>query len=171
MNAKKLVSFVLPIMLLGGCGTDSTDKVEKKPDSKIESKEDKTVNSTKKLKVEEYAPALIEPMTDATKIFTDIENLLKTDKPYEEFKADHQAMVTSLNKDFKKIKEINPPTEFVEEQKKMVKVMETYEEACRLQTEAFSEKNKEKMELSKQKMYEAGKLSKETTTRIGDRLG
>nr|WP_306472769.1 hypothetical protein [Bacillus pseudomycoides] len=35
MKAKKLISLALPIMLLGGCGTD---QAEKKADTKVEAK-------------------------------------------------------------------------------------------------------------------------------------
>ncbi|MDC2864570.1 hypothetical protein [Bacillus sp. BP-3] len=50
MKAKKLVTLALPIMLLGGCGTDKAE--EKKTDSiKVSEESSKEVSKTDSLKV------------------------------------------------------------------------------------------------------------------------
>ncbi|WP_442869038.1 DUF7018 domain-containing (lipo)protein [Bacillus sp. BP-3] len=64
---------------------------------------------------------------------------------------------------------MNPPDEFVEEQKQLVKVIETYQESYKMQLESVDEKNQEKMQQSLDMISEAGKHLKEVTTKIGDK--
>ena len=164
--------------MLGGCGTNSSadkpkDKVEakdvKKEDSLTVSKEKKEVTPTKQLTMKEYAPAIMEPMADAIKIQTEIQKLSVSDKPFDELKTEMKGFVSKLKVDFNKVRELNPPNEFKEDHKQMVKAMDTYDEAYKLQLEAFDTKSTSKMSESVEKLKEAGNLFKEASTNIGNK--
>lgn len=181
MKAKKLIGLAVPVMLLlGGCGTDKADtkakdKVEAKADVKVEQKESKkedklsvSKEENKKVSLEDYSTAILEPMTDAIKVQKEIQSKSKPDS-FEELESQMEGYVSRLNADYEKVKIINPPDEFVEEQKQLAKSMETYQEAYKLQLESVKEKNQEKMNQSLNKISEAGKQFKEVTKKIGDK--
>ncbi|MGG2093437.1 hypothetical protein AB1283_12095 [Bacillus sp. S13(2024)] len=183
MRVNRLLCFAIPLMLLGGCGTNSSaDKVDKKADTKVEQKSEtkdvkkenkltvaKEETSTKQLTVKEYAPAIMEPMTDVIKIQTEIQKLSVSDKPFDELRTEMKGYVSRLKVYYNKVREINPPNEFKEDHKQMVKAMDTYDEAYKLQLEAFDTKSTSKMNESVEKLKEAGKLFKEASTNIGNK--
>ncbi|PEY32736.1 hypothetical protein CN354_20920 [Bacillus cereus] len=130
MKAKKLVTLALPIMLLGGCGTDKADSEEKKADVKVEQKSDdksvkvkadKDVNETKSVKAddnqaEEYVSTVLHFMQEPGK---------------PQYSSEERSAL--LKENCKKLKELTPPSSFVEEHKQLVTAIDILEDSFKME--------------------------------------
>ncbi|SFC75778.1 protein of unknown function [Bacillus sp. 491mf] len=150
MKAKTLVSLAIPMMLLGGCGAD---KVEKKADTKVESKEEIV-----KIKVskEEYPKRMmdldytfeyrISEMTELAVKSQDRNNdVHKVNKELEETVKD---VLKSLDAFYT----VEPPKEFEEAHKTVLKAVDCYKEA--IETNTKLAKTNSVTKESRQKMKE-----------------
>ncbi|WP_423734486.1 DUF7018 domain-containing (lipo)protein, partial [Bacillus cereus] len=147
--AKKLVTFAIPFMLLAGCGTDKTDA---KPKEKVESKSE----TKEKLSKEKYptrmtglSSELVQKITVITEIAMD-KTKKETDLKKEILKEESE-----LQKIITKFKKIDPPKEFEDAHKEILKAVDCYSEAYALQVEIIKGKGKvtdEDREKSKKSM-------------------
>lgn len=126
MKAKKLVTLALPIMLLGGCGTDTTDK---KADTKVEAK----AETKEKVSKEDYPrrmfdlryklEAQINEITEIAGETKDKSNdINKLNKEMVEKEKEIQETISKFNK-------IEPPKEFEEAHKTILKAVDCYSKA------------------------------------------
>lgn len=149
LKAMKLVTFAIPFMLLAGCGTDKTDA---KPKEKVESKSE----TKEKLSKEKYptrmtglSSELVQKITVITEIAMD-KTKKETDLKKEILKEESE-----LQKIIAKFKKIDPPKEFEDAHKEILKAVDCYSEAYALQVEILKGKGKvtdEDREKSKKSM-------------------
>ncbi|WP_227495274.1 DUF7018 domain-containing (lipo)protein [Bacillus cereus] len=175
MKAKNLVCFALPLMLLGGCGTDSSEKDSKKAGttvqnenkSSFEGKEDKlTAAKEDQLTVKEYPSKIKALAAELIKTGIDIQTMATSNKTEAEKIKEFEGLVERVTTTAKSIKEVNPPNEFNEDHQTVIKAMDTYSKAYNLQLESVKEMDEEKMKTSLNMIAEGGKYWKEATANI-----
>ncbi|WP_242226999.1 DUF7018 domain-containing (lipo)protein [Bacillus cereus group sp. BfR-BA-01315] len=157
MKAKKLVTLALPIMLLGGCGTD---KVEKKADSKVE------VKAEEKEKVSKEAyPARMSNLDYELKTkMSDITELTKRkDNDVKELNKEILKSADEVQEIFAKFYKIDPPKEFEEAHKTVIKAIDCYKEAFDTQISLAKSGSvtKKKTEQLKELMYKGNNYLEE----------
>lgn len=176
MKAKKLLCFALPLMILGGCGPDSTEKESKKAASTVQKeeksstskKEEKQTNAKRsQLTVNEYSSKIMTLAGDFVKTGVDIQTMAISNKSEAEKIKEFEELVGKIKTTAKSINELNPPKEFKEDHKVVIKAMDTYSKAFTLQLESAKEMDEEKMETSLKMINEGGKYWKEATENIG----
>ncbi|AJH17034.1 DUF7018 domain-containing (lipo)protein [Bacillus mycoides] len=149
MKAKKLVSLALPIMLLGGCGTD---KAETKADTKIEIKaEDK-----EKLSTEAYPSRMSNLHYELKLKMEEITALAgRKDMDVKEQNKEILKGTDELQQIFVKFYKIDPPKEFEEAHKTLLKAVDCYKEAfdTQLSLAKSGSVTKKKTEQLKELMY------------------
>ncbi|MEI4802949.1 hypothetical protein WAZ07_16850 [Bacillus sp. FJAT-51639] len=150
MKAKKLVSLALPIMLLGGCGADTGAD---KPSTKVEAKQDKKEVLSKDkylVKINDLAMELTQKITEITDMAMDKSNDEKT------FAKEFVKQEADLQKTIKKFNSFEPPKEFKDAHKGILKAVDCYSKAYQTQAQELVKKEpdqtklKESMELVKQ---------------------
>lgn len=185
MKAKRLVSLAIPLILLGGCGTDSAENETKKVETKAAQKEDKPSTEKKEVKsstekkedklavakgepltVQEYPTKILNQASELIKVGLDIQTMATSEKTETEKIKEFEGLVVKLKDTTKKIKEVNPPNEFKEDHETIVKAMNLYDEAYTLQIESAKEGDNEKMKTSLNMIKEGGKYWKEATANI-----
>ncbi|PEE39404.1 DUF6376 family protein [Bacillus pseudomycoides] len=123
MKAKKLVTLALPIMLLGGCGTD---KVEKKADTKVEAK----AKEKEKLPKVDYMSRMFALQNELNSKITEFgetayqtkdksNDINKLNKKLEKEIGEIQEIITRFD-------EVEPPKELEETHKKILKGADCY---------------------------------------------
>ncbi|MBJ8030291.1 hypothetical protein JDS96_20920 [Bacillus cereus group sp. N21] len=149
MKAKKLVTLALPIMLLGGCGTD---KVEKKADTKVEAK----AKEKEKLSKEAYPSRMSNLHYELKLKMEDLTALAKRkDKDTKELNKEILKGADELQQIFDKFYKIDPPKEFEESHKTLIKAIDCYKEAFDTQISLAKSGSvtKKKTEQLKELMY------------------
>lgn len=136
MKAKKLVTLAVPFMLLVGCGTDKT---EAKPKDKVESK----ASTKEKLSKEKYPERVTALSTEFLQKVTDMSETAKdrtsSDK---EVSKKLLAQVRDTQKTIKKFDAIEPPVEFQDANKDILKAVDCYKEAYSIQEEILTSDKK-----------------------------
>ncbi|WP_308728122.1 DUF7018 domain-containing (lipo)protein [Bacillus sp. MYb209] len=149
MKAKRLVSLALPIMLLGGCATDS---VEKKADTKVEAKT--KVEEKEKLSGTDYMARMFAlDNTLETKIAELVELSAKTKDRSNDIKALNKEILEKadeVNEALADFDKVEPPKEFEEPHKTILKAVDCYKEAFETQI----------------KLGKSGSISKEKTKEL-----
>ncbi|PEF63554.1 hypothetical protein COE65_08390 [Bacillus sp. AFS051223] len=149
MKAKKLVTFAIPFMLLAGCGTDKTDA---KPKEKVESKSE----TKEKLSKEKYPTRMTGLSSELVQKITVITELaMDKTKKETDLKKEILKEESELQKIIAKFKKIDPPKEFEDAHKEILKAVDCYSEAYALQVEIIKGKGKvtdEDREKSKKSM-------------------
>ncbi|EMA6343493.1 DUF3994 domain-containing protein [Bacillus cytotoxicus] len=189
MKAKNLVCFALPLMLLGGCGTDSSEKDSKKAATTVQDedkpstskKEDKSSTEKKEdeqtavkgdqLTVKEYPSKIMALAAELIKTGVDIQTMATSNKTEAEKIKEFEGLVERVKVTTKSIKEVNPPNEFKEDHQTVIKAMDTYSKAYTLQLESVKEMDEEKMKTSLNMIAEGGKYWKEATANIAKKKG
>ncbi|MED1512230.1 DUF7018 domain-containing (lipo)protein [Bacillus proteolyticus] len=136
MKAKKLVALAVPFMLLVGCGTDKT---EAKPKEKVESKEETKEKLSKEkypLRMTKLSSELVNQITVITEIAMD------KDKDEKVLKKEIIKEESELQKIIAKFKKIEPPKEFEDSHKEILKAVDCYSKAYALQVEIIKGKGK-----------------------------
>ncbi|MED1060465.1 DUF3994 domain-containing protein [Bacillus mycoides] len=149
MKAKRLVSLALPIMLLGGCATDS---VEKKADTKVEAKT--KVEEKEKLSGTDYMARMFAlDNTLETKIAGLVELSAKTKDRSNDIKVLNKEILEKadeVNEALADFDKVEPPKEFEEPHKTILKAVDCYKEAFETQI----------------KLGKSGSISKEKTKEL-----
>ncbi|MFB6466412.1 DUF3994 domain-containing protein [Cytobacillus sp. Hz8] len=139
MWEKKLLCFVIPLMLLGGCGTDT---VVGKTHKQVQSSETKKEKLTK----ENYAPRLTSLAVDFTKEILEIQTIAASDKSNAEKMKEVNKKIDDILKMAEKFKNIEAPKEYETVQKGIEKAVDYYSKGFKYQKEAIKDQsNKEKL--------------------------
>ncbi|SDY37540.1 DUF3994 domain-containing protein [Bacillus sp. 166amftsu] len=126
MKAKKLVSLALPIMLLGGCGTDN---IEKKADTKVAKIEVKEEDK-EKLSNEAYPSRMSNLHYELKLKMEELTEVSKgKDKDVKEQNKKILKSADGLQEIYVKFYKIDPPKEFEEQHKSVLKAIDCYKEA------------------------------------------
>ncbi|MGE6599817.1 DUF7018 domain-containing (lipo)protein [Bacillus proteolyticus] len=136
MKVKKLVALAVPFMLLVGCGTDKT---EAKPKEKVEAKSETKEKLSKEkypLRMTKLSSELVNQITVITEIAMD------KDKEEKALKKEIIKEESELQKIIAKFKQIEPPKEFVDSHKEILKAVDCYSKAYALQVEIINGKGK-----------------------------
>ncbi|WP_242274567.1 DUF3994 domain-containing protein [Bacillus cereus group sp. BfR-BA-01310] len=151
MKSRKLVALALPIMLLGGCATDKAEtKVKDKVESKAETKE-KLSKDQYPIRMASLASELMQKVSAITEMAMDKTKDEKTlIKEIAKEESDLQVII-------KKFDKIEPPKEYQDSHKDILKAVDCYSKAYSTQvkltqgkgkvTDKDKEKAKEAMEL------------------------
>ncbi|PHE64465.1 hypothetical protein COF68_04870 [Bacillus toyonensis] len=146
MKAKKLVTLAVPFMLLVGCGTDKT---EAKPKEKVESKSE----TKEKLTKETYPQRMSDLSSELMKQVLKMTDLAKDPtKDTETIEKNFLKEEPNLQKVIAKFDKVEPPKEYKDSHKDLVKAVDCYSKAYKLQAEIIesgsknTEKNREKSE-------------------------
>lgn len=136
MKAKKLVTLAVPFMLLVGCGTDKT---EAKPKEKVESK----AATKEKLSKEKYPERVTAISTEFLQKVADMSETARdrtnSDK---EVSKKLLAQIKDTQKTIKKFDTIEPPVEFQDAHKDILKAADCYKEAYSIQEEILTSDKK-----------------------------
>ncbi|MED1047807.1 DUF3994 domain-containing protein [Bacillus mycoides] len=136
MKAKKLVTLAVPFMLLVGCGTDKT---EAKPKEKVESKEE----TKEKLSKEKYPTRMTNLSSELVQKITVITELaMDKDKDEKSLVKEIVKEESEVQKSIAKFKKIEPPKEFEDSHKEILKAVDCYSKAYALQVEIIKGKGK-----------------------------
>ncbi|MGG3528367.1 hypothetical protein COM13_12200 [Bacillus pseudomycoides] len=149
MKFKKLITLAVPMMLLGGCGTDNA---EKKADTKIEIKAEEKEKLTK-----EAYPSRMSNLHYELKLkMEEITEIAKRkDKDVKEQNKEILKGTDELQQVFDKFYKIDPPKEFEESHKTLIKAIDCYKEAfdTQLSLAKSGSVTKKKTEQLKELMY------------------
>lgn len=137
MKAKKLVTLAVPFMLLIGCGTDKT---EAKPKEKVESK----VETKEKLTKEKYPAHMSELSSELMKQVIKItEVAVNTSKDIKAVQKEFLKEEAELQKVIVKFDKVEPPKEYQDTHKDLVKAVDCYSKAYKLQAEIIKSDSKD----------------------------
>ncbi|NWK69173.1 DUF3994 domain-containing protein [Bacillus paramycoides] len=164
MNAKKLIGVAVPVMLLFGCGVSektNTSKQEKTEESKV--KESKSNIKKEKVSKEDYPNKVYKLGVEFDKLFAEHNNITREVFDGKKKKSDIVDSVKELNKVLDKFESIDPPKEYVTQQKDFEKAIGYFRESFALINEVFTRKEKrEKGEKTDKELIEKSeKLVKE----------
>ncbi|MCC2446801.1 DUF3994 domain-containing protein [Bacillus cereus] len=143
MNAKKLLGVAVPVMLLFGCGVSektNTSKQEKTEESKV--KESKSNSKKEKISKEDYPNKVYKLGVEFDKLFAEHNNITREVFDGKKKKSDIVDSVKELNKVLDKFESIDPPTEYVNQQKDFEKAISYFRESFSLINEVFTRKEK-----------------------------
>ncbi len=143
MNAKKLLGVAVPVMLLFGCGVSektNTSKQEKTEESKV--KESKSNSKKEKVSKEDYPNKVYKLGVEFDKLFAEHNNITRDVFDGKKKKSDIVDSVKELNKVLDKFESIDPPTEYVNQQKDFEKAISYFRESFSLINEVFTRKEK-----------------------------
>ncbi|PEK59583.1 DUF7018 domain-containing (lipo)protein [Bacillus pseudomycoides] len=174
-KAKRLITLVLPIMLLGGCATDKAEtKTKDKVEAKSETKEKEVTNE--KISKEEYPNHMYKIRSDlelelnefmeiASQTKDKSNDIKRLNKELFEKEAEIQEIIAKFHK-------IEPPKEFEKEHKTILKAVDCYSEAfTKLVKSAKSNSiTKEKTEESKTLVLKGNDYLKEGYTPLADAI-
>ncbi|BCA32306.1 membrane protein [Bacillus wiedmannii] len=135
MNAKKLLGVAVPVMLLFGCGVS-----EKTKESKV--KESKSNSKKEKVSKEDYPNKVYKLGVEFDKLFAEHNNITREVFDGKKKKSDIVDSVKELNKVLDKFESIDPPTEYVNQQKDFEKAISYFRESFSLINEVFTRKEK-----------------------------
>lgn len=165
MNAKKLVSLAIPVMLLVGCGTDNVDKKADTKVAKIEVKaEDK-----EKLSLEAYPSKMSNLHYELKMKMEEVTAIAGSkDKDVKEQNKKTLKSVDELQEIFVKFYKVDPPKEFEEQHKSVLKAIDCYKEAFDTQLSLAKSGSVTKKETEKLKdlMYKGNDYLEEGMTPI-----
>lgn len=164
MNTKKLLGVAVPVMLLFGCGVSektNTSKQEKTEESKV--KESKSNIKKEKVSKEDYPNKVYKLGEEFDKLFAEHNNITRGVFDGKKKKSDVVDSVKELNKMLDKFESIDPPKEYVNQQKDFEKAISYFRESFSLINEVFTRKEKrEKGEKTDKELIEKSeKLVKE----------
>lgn len=164
MNTKKLLGVAVPVMLLFGCGVSektTTSKQEKTEESKV--KESKSNIKKEKVSKEDYPNKVYKLGEEFDKLFAEHNNITRGVLDGKKKKSDVVDSVKELNKMLDKFESIDPPKEYVNQQKDFEKAISYFRESFSLINEVFTRKEKrEKGEKTDKELIEKSeKLVKE----------
>ncbi|MDM5186473.1 DUF3994 domain-containing protein [Bacillus sp. DX4.1] len=146
MNAKKLVGVAIPVMLLFGCGvsekTDASKQAKTEESKSTKSEESKSTIKKEKVSKEDYPKKVYELGVEFDKLFAEHNNLSKELLEGKKKKSDLLDSVKELNKVLDKFESIDPPKEYIDQQKDFEKATSHYREAFDLINEVFTRKTK-----------------------------
>ncbi|EEM01741.1 DUF3994 domain-containing protein [Bacillus pseudomycoides] len=155
MKAKKLVSLAVPFLLLIGCGTDKTDA---KPKEKVESK----AETKEKLSKDKYPERITSISSEFLQKVADISETAKDrTRPDKEVATTLLTQVNDVQKIIKKFDTIEPPVEFQDAHKDLLKAVDCYSEAYAIQAQlltADKRVDKSKAEKAKDLMKKGSEL-------------
>jgi hypothetical protein len=143
MNAKKLLGVAVPVMLLFGCGVSektNTSKQEKTEESKV--KESKSNSKKEKVSKEDYPNKVYKLGVEFDKLFAEHNNITREVFDGKKKKSDIVDSVKELNKMLDKFESIDPPAEYVNQQKDFEKAISYFRESFSLINEVFTRKEK-----------------------------
>ncbi|MDM5428536.1 DUF3994 domain-containing protein [Bacillus mycoides] len=143
MNAKKLLGVAVPVMLLFGCGVSektNTSKQEKTEESKV--KESKSNSKKEKVSKEDYPNKVYKLGVEFDKLFAEHNNITREVFDGKKKKSDIVDSVKELNKMIDKFESIDPPAEYVNQQKDFEKAISYFRESFSLINEVFTRKEK-----------------------------
>ncbi|PEA97824.1 hypothetical protein CON66_02410 [Bacillus cereus] len=143
MNAKKLLGVAVPVMLLFGCGVSektNTSKQEKTEESKV--KESKSTSKKEKVSKEDYPNKVYKLGVEFDKLFAEHNNITREVFDGKKKKSDIVDSVKELNKVLDKFESIDPPAEYVNQQKDFEKAISYFRESFSLINEVFTRKEK-----------------------------
>ena len=143
MNAKKLLGVAVPVMLLFGCGVSektNTSKQEKTEESKV--KESKSNSKKEKVSKEDYPNKVYTLGVEFDKLFAEHNNITREVFDGKKKKSDVVDSVKELNKMLDKFESIDPPAEYVNQQKDFEKAIGYFRESFSLINEVFTRKEK-----------------------------
>ncbi|MGG2066905.1 DUF7018 domain-containing (lipo)protein [Bacillus sp. S14(2024)] len=150
MGVNKLLCFAIPLMLLGGCATNSSAN---KPKDKIEAKEENKEKLTKEkypIRMTALASELMQKISEITEMAMDKNKDEKT-LAKEILKEE-----SNLQKIIAKFHKIEPPKEFEESHKTILKAVDCYSKAYKIQADIVKSGSKDTSKAS-----ESMKLIKE----------
>ncbi|MGX5456362.1 DUF3994 domain-containing protein [Bacillus cereus] len=156
MNAKKLLGVAVPVMLLFGCGVS-----EKTEESKV--KESKSNSKKEKVSKEDYPNKVYKLGVEFDKLFAEHNNITREVFDGKKKKSDIVDSVKELNKVLDKFESIDPPAEYVNQQKDFEKAIGYFRESFSLINEVFTRKEKREKgdKTDKELMEKSEKLVKE----------
>nr|WP_235676348.1 hypothetical protein [Bacillus mycoides] len=129
MKAKKLVTLAVPFLLLVGCGTDRTEAT---PKEKVESK----AVTKEKLSKDKYPERITVISSEFLQKVTDMSETAKDrTKSDKEASKTLLAQVNDIQKTIKKFDTIEPPIEYQDTHKDILKAVDCYKEAYSIQEE------------------------------------
>ncbi|QWU45844.1 DUF3994 domain-containing protein [Bacillus sp. NP247] len=143
MNAKKLLGVAVPVMLLFGCGVSektNTSKQEKTEESKV--KESKSNSKKEKVSKEDYPNKVYKLGVEFDKLFAEHNKITREVFDGKKKKSDLVDSVKELNKMLDKFESIDPPAEYVNQQKDFEKAISYFRESFSLINEVFTRKEK-----------------------------
>ncbi|EJV54915.1 MULTISPECIES: DUF7018 domain-containing (lipo)protein [Bacillus] len=175
MKAKRLITLALPIMLLGGCATDKAEtKTKDKVEAKSETKEKEVTKE--KISKEEYPNHMYKLRSDLETKITELtetasqtkdksNDIQKLNKEIFEKEAELQEIISKFHK-------IEPPKEFEEQHKTILKAVDFYSEAFATQVKSAKSGSitKEKIQESKDLMLKGNDYLKEGYTPLADAI-
>ena len=143
MNAKKLLGVAVPVMLLFGCGVSektNTSKQEKTEESKV--KESKSNSKKEKVSKEDYPNKVYTLGVEFDKLFAEHNNITREVFDGKKKKSNVVDSMKELNKMLDKFESIDPPAEYVNQQKDFEKAIGYFRESFSLINEVFTRKEK-----------------------------
>ncbi|MBM6647998.1 MULTISPECIES: DUF3994 domain-containing protein [Bacillus] len=143
MNAKKLLGVAVPVMLLFGCGVSektNTSKQEKTEESKV--KESKSKIQKEKVSKEDYPNKVYKLGIEFDKLFAEHNKITREVFDGKKKKSDLVDSVKELNEMLDKFESIDPPKEYVNQQKDFEKAISYFRESFSLINEVFTRKEK-----------------------------
>lgn len=143
MNVKKLLGVAVPVMLLFGCGVSektNTSKQEKTEESKV--KESKSNSKKEKVSKEDYPNKVYTLGVEFDKLFAEHNNITREVFDGKKKKSDVVDSVKELNKMLDKFESIDPPAEYVNQQKDFEKAIGYFRDSFSLINEVFTRKEK-----------------------------
>ncbi|EOP68804.1 DUF3994 domain-containing protein [Bacillus cereus] len=143
MNAKKLLGIAVPVMLLFGCGVSektNTSKQEKTEESKV--KESKSKIQKEKVSKEDYPNKVYKLGIEFDKLFAEHNKITREVFDGKKKKSDLVDSVKELNEMLDKFESIDPPKEYVNQQKDFEKAISYFRESFSLINEVFTRKEK-----------------------------
>ncbi|UYX50090.1 DUF3994 domain-containing protein [Bacillus thuringiensis] len=143
MNAKKLLGVAVSVMLLFGCGVSektNTSKQEKTEESKV--KESKSKIQKEKVSKEDYPNKVYKLGIEFDKLFAEHNKITREVFDGKKKKSDLVDSVKELNEMLDKFESIDPPKEYVNQQKDFEKAISYFRESFSLINEVFTRKEK-----------------------------
>ena len=154
MKVKKLVTLAVPFMLLVGCGLEKTDA---KPNEKVESKGE----TKEKLSKDKYPERITAISTEFLQKVTEMSEIAKdrttSDK---EVSMKILAQLKDIQKTIKKFDTIEPPVEYQEAHKDILKAVDCYKESYSIQEEILTSDKKTDEKILKDKADKSKELVK-----------
>ncbi|MBY7120728.1 DUF3994 domain-containing protein [Bacillus sp. 16GRE42] len=136
MKVKKLVTLAVPFMLLVGCGSEKTDA---KPKGKVESK----AETKEKLSKDKYPERITAISTEFLQKVTEMSEIAKDrTTSNKEVSMKILAQLKDIQKTIKKFDTIEPPVEYQEAHKYILKAVDCYKESYSIQEEILTSDKK-----------------------------
>ncbi|PFZ05609.1 hypothetical protein COL60_22360 [Bacillus pseudomycoides] len=174
MKAKRLITLALPIMLLGGC---ATDKAETKAKDKVEAKSETKEKVVKeKISKEDYPDRMYKIRSDLELTINELTVIAgKTKDKSNDIKELNKELFEKedeLQKIISNFRKIEPPKEFEEQHKTILKGVDCYSEAFETQFKSAKSGSitKEKIEKSKDLMSKGNEYFNEGYTPLADAI-